>query len=131
MSLKVIKIHGMIESTTADTTLITADNSTVTVDITNSGYTLKVPYRFWATSVNLILWNELIEVETVISCVPIEENNQMKLEFDYVFIDGTTFETKIESVDGKLIWRGKILATTQTDLQNFTLNRTSSNIIKI
>jgi len=46
--------------------------------------------------------------------------------------EGASFETKVLDTDDKLLWRGKIYATSQTDLENYTLNpRNNNNIIRI
>jgi len=55
----------------------------------------------------------------------------MVLSFGYDFVDGETFEAKVTDLDDKLIWRGKILATNQNDLENYILHKNDNGIIKI
>jgi len=140
MSLKVIKINEIGDYLTVDTTNISVDNDIITVDTTlaaHQNYILRLPYRFFTYDVNLILWDEVKELETIIPLTVTKENGAMVLSFWFDFQDGQSFEVKVLSrgdgdADGKLIWRGKIYSTTQDDLENFKLHTTTqNNIIKI
>jgi len=56
----------------------------------------------------------------------------MLITFQHSFEDGETYEVKVTDTNSKLIWRGKILATIQTDLENYILHKVvDNNIIKI
>lgn len=135
MSLKVIHINGIGDDLTVDSTLISVDNTNITVDQTilnPQDHILKVPYRFFSSNIKLILWNEIKEVETILELTAIEVDGQIQITFQHDFEDGTTYEVKITDTDDKLIWRGKILATIQTDLENYILHKVEdNNIIKI
>jgi len=134
MSLKVIKINELGDYLTVDSTLISVDNDIITVDATQqsfTGYTLKLPYRFFTSSIKFILWNEIKEKQDILSLEVTEENGTMVLSFGYDFVDGETFEAKVTDLDDKLIWRGKILATNQNDLENYILHKDDNGIIKI
>lgn len=134
MSLKVIKINELGDYLTVDSTLISVDNDIITVDATQqsfTGYILKLPYRFFTNSIKFILWNEIKEKQDILSLEVTEENGTMVLSFGYDFVDGETFEAKVTDLDDKLIWRGKILATNQNDLENYILHKNDNGIIKI
>ena len=130
--LKVIKISGGIGDLTVDSTLITADSTLITADATEfyTSYELKIPYRFFNTDVNLYLFNEFTEEENNIQLTAVESDGYMILTFNYLFKNGETFEAKVTN-DDKLIWRGKIFATTQDNLQDFSLTRKDNNIIYV
>mgnify|MGYP003528875710 CR=1 FL=1 len=49
----------------------------------------------------------------------------------YDFVDSETLEAKVTDLDDKLIWREKILATNQNDLENYILHKNDNGIIKI
>lgn len=137
MGLKIIEISGTASGDylTVDSTLITVDSTLFTADMTinpDTTYTLKVPYRFFTDDINLVLWSEIKEEETIINLVPVKEDGLMVLEFYHPFINNETFEAKVTDLNDKLIWRGKLMATTQTDLENYILHVVdNNNIIKI
>lgn len=134
MSLKVIKIDELGEYLTVDTTNITVDNDIITVDATrvsSEENILKLPYRFFTTDIKFVLWNEIKETQDILLLEVTEENGLMVLSFNYEFNDGETFEAKVTDLDDKLIWRGKILATLQIDLENYILHKNDDGIIKI
>ena len=136
MSLKVIKIDEPLgESLSADTTLITADTTEYTADQTRSGqaneYQLSVIPRFYTEEVKLILLNEDTDT-TIVMEVPAEEiNGKLVVTFSMDFIDGNSFETTITDLSDTLMWRGKIYATLQDDLENFTLYPKTNNKIVV
>lgn len=139
MSIKVIHIASLPEGPfTVDTTLITADSTEYTSDQTlyfqpnSNDHVLTVIPRFYASDVKLYLWNELKSEETVLECVASETGGYLEIPFTYFLSEGDSIETKVTNFEDKLMWRGKIYATSQTDLENFTLNpKTNNNIIKI
>ena len=133
MSLKVIKINTVDGNLTVDTDIITVDNNLITVDATigSNNYQIKIPYRFFSSNIQLVLWNEVRELETKLDLEVTEQNGLMVVDFYYDFVDGETFEVKILDLTNKLIWRGKILATIQTDLENYILHKNDNGIIKI
>lgn len=131
--LKVIKINTIDGDLTADNTNITVDNTLITVDATIGGnnYQIKVPYRFFTQDIKLVLWNEIRELETILELEVNEDNGLMVVDFYFDFVDGETFEAKILDLNDKLIWRGRFLATIQTDLENYILHKKDNGIIKI
>lgn len=135
MSLKVIHINGIGDDLTVDSTLISVDDTNITVDQTilnPQDHILKVPYRFFTSNVKLVLWNEIKEVETILDLVVVETNGEMLITFQHDFEDGESYEVKVTDTNSKLIWRGKILSTIQTDLENYILHKVEdNNIIKI
>lgn len=135
MSLQVIKLDGINEYLTVDNDIITVDNDIITVDATLTGdqnHTIKVSYRIWASVVKLHLWNEIKEVETILEITVDSEPGIMVVNFQHDFFDGDSYEAKILNLDGDLIWRGKILATIQDDLQNYKLHKVvANNVYKI
>lgn len=134
MSLKVINIHNIGDYLTVDNTFISVDSENITADQTLASpeiYTLRVPYRFFSSDIKLILWNEIKETETILDLVVVEDNGLMIIDFHHDFEDGETYEVRITDLDDKLIWRGKILSTTQTDLENYILHKNDNGIIKI
>lgn len=135
MSLKVIHINGIGDDLTVDSTLISVDDTNITVDQTilnPQDHILKVPYRFFTSNVKLVLWNEIKEIETILDLVVVEADGQMLITFQHDFEDGESYEVKVTDINSKLIWRGKILSTIQTDLENYILHKVEdNNIIKI
>ena len=136
MSLKVIKINDFGEYLTVDNTNISVDNDIITVDATlttQENYILRLPYRFFSSNIDFVLWDEIKEEETILPLSVTKESGAMVLSFWFDFQDGQSFEAKVlSSGDGKLIWRGKLYSTTQQDLENFKLHKTTqNNIIKI
>lgn len=135
MSLKIIKIDTLSEFLTVDNNNISVDNTNISVDATLTGpvtYLLKIPYRFYTDEVKLKLWSEIKQIETIYEITPTEEDGLMVLEFFYDFEDNETFEVKVTDLTDKLIWRGKIMATTQDNLEDYILHKVvNNNIIKI
>lgn len=134
MSLKVIKINELGENLTVDSTLISVDSTLITVDMTAQFagiYTLRLPYRFFSSTIKMFLWNEIKETETILTLDVVEDGGIMVVEFFVEFEDGETFEVRITDLDEKLIWRGKILSTLQNDLENYILHKEDNGIIKI
>lgn len=135
MSLKVIKINGnFVDEFTIDSTLISVDSIDITVDesiLDLQEYTIKVPYRFFTSNIKLLLWNEIKQSETILNINVTENKGEMAIKFQHPFEDGETYEVKVTDTNNKLIWRGKILATIQDDLENYILHKVEDNIIKI
>ena len=137
MSLKIIEISGATggDYLTVDNNIITVDSNLYTADMTinpDPTYFLRVPYRFFASEVKLVMWSEIKQVETIYEIPAIQEDGIMVLEFYHQFIDNETFEVRVTDLTDKLMWRGKIMATTQTNLEDYILHKVvDNNIIKI
>jgi hypothetical protein len=132
----ILNIYPSITSSiTVDNTSINIDTTYITVDSENSAsivYTLKVIPREYKEEVVVNLYNELTSVNTIINCNTLNENNFMYVYINYEFQNDDLFETTITDVSGSLLWRGKVGATSQTDIQNYKLNvPDNNNIIKI
>lgn len=124
MPLSVIKIPELV-NLTVDNDNISVD-SEITVDsteITQSIHTINIGYRFWSDNVSLILYNEINEVSTTYELEVDSLPGIMVLNFYHQFYDGDSYEITVLSPDGKLIYRGKLLATEQDDLQNYRLHK--------
>ena len=137
MSLKIIEISGIPggDYLTVDNNIISVDSNLYTADMTvkpDTTYFLRIPYRFFTNEVKLVLWSEIKQVETILELPVVQQDGLMVLEFYHQFIDNETFEVKVTDLTDKLIWRGKIMATTQTDLEDYILHKVvDNNIIKI
>lgn len=138
MSIKVINIGGGIDGPlTVDSTEITVDSTLITADQTvnytteDNEHVLRVIPRAYETEVVLVMWDEMTSVETRIDCEAIVSGGFLEVPFTFYFKEGDSMETKLLDSNNNLIWRGKIYATSQTDLQNFTLNPSPNNIIRI
>lgn len=119
---------------TADSIDITADAISYTISTTASYYSLVVPYRVFYSDVYVYLKDELTLATYSIDTTATEyTNGTLGLSFSYDFQEGDSFEAAVRDRDNNiLLWRGKIYATEQEDLQNFKLNNPDDNgIIKI
>ena len=139
MSIKVITISDIpdgpltVDSTlyTVDSTLITADQ-TVTFQPNSNNHILRIIPRFYETNIKLSLWNELTSTQTGLTATAGITGGYLEIPFTYFLSEGDSIETEVTDTDDKLMWRGKLYATSQTDLENFTLNpKTNNNIIKL
>lgn len=125
---KVININNF-DGITCDSTMITCDSDIITVDATQSDlYEFKVPYRFFSDDVRFIIYDESNDIEIEMELQAVEVNNYMLFNFYFDFEDDKTYESKITDMSDKLIWRGKIYATLQTDLQNYSINKTEREV---
>lgn len=136
MSLKVINIDSVNQFLTVDNNIISVDSIEISVDATTleqQEHTIKIAYRKYASNINLVLWDELNEVETILPIIVGSEPGLMVITFSHLFKDGDSYEVKVlDQLDNTLVWRGKIFATVQTDLENYKLHKVvNNNIIKI
>lgn len=134
MSIKVIKINEPFGyDLRADSTLITVDSTEITADQTNTAppntYILSVIPRFYTDEIKLKLLNEDTEEMTEIELPAEQVNGKLNIEFTMDMKDGQSFETSVTDLSDKLMWRGKIYATLQEDLENFTLYPKTNNKI--
>ncbi len=137
MSIKLIQISDIPEGPlTVDSTLITVDSTLYTADqtITNSTNThsLTIIPRFYSDFVDMKFWNELTEVETTLTNIATTElEGYLTVSFVLEVSNSQNYEVTINDTTGKLMWRGKVYVTDQTDIQNFTMYpKDSNNIIK-
>jgi len=136
--MKILHINNNYNSQplTVDTSYITVDTSSITVDATVIGepstYSITITPREYPTDVKLILWNELLEQTNIQQCTVINSNGYMEIPFILSDIeDGTSFEVTVTDLSDKLLWRGKLYCTNQTNMQEFKMNvPNASKIIK-
>ena len=136
MSLKVINIDSINQFLTVDNNVISVDSIEISVDATTleqQEHTIKVSYRYYLPEIKLVLWDELNEVKTVLPITVVAEPGLMVITFSHLFKDGDSYEVKVlNPTNDDLVWRGKIFATVQTDLENYKLHKVvNNNIIKI
>ncbi len=125
---KIININGF-DSITCDSTIITVDSTVITVDMTmNGSYEFRVPYRFFSENIKFFIYDEFNKIESELECITTDDGGYMKFFFDFNFLNNKTYESRITDVDDKLIWRGKIFATDQTDLQNYKVNKNNRDV---
>lgn len=135
--MKIINISGNTSGLTVDTTLITVDTTLFTVDLTNTAntntFTINITPRFYVDEVNLRIKNEMTELVTNQVCTATTLNGIMYIDFELFNVkDGNSYEFEVSDTSDVLMWRGNVYATTQTDLQDFKLNRPNNrNIIKL
>ena len=117
----------------ADNTNITADNTDITADSTflneqTDTYSIYITPREYTETVDFELVNELTKERTFLEDLEVETINQlMRITFTKEGIkDNESFRAYVYSL-GDLLWRGKVFATTQTDLQNFKMNVPDGN----
>ncbi len=132
--MKVIKIVEVsVNSITADNTEITADNIYLTADITLNelpvdNYMICITPRDMVDVVKLILTNELTKEVINQTVSVINSNGKMYITFIVENLkDGTTFRAVVNKEDNSLLWRGKVYATNQENIQNFKMNVPSTN----
>lgn len=125
---KIIKISDF-DRLTVDSTLITVDNDIITVDATSGGdYEFSVPYRFFSEEVKFIIYDELNDIEYILQPTAQDLNNYMVFNFQFDFEAEKTYESRITDLNDKLIWRGKIFATEQDDLQNYSISKNEREV---
>lgn len=117
----------------ADNTNITADNTDITADSTflneqTDTYSIYITPREYTETVDFELVNELTKERTFLEDLEVETINQlMRITFTKEGIkDNESFRAYVYSL-GDLLWRGKVFATTQTDLQKFKMNVPDGN----
>lgn len=133
MSIKLVEIELIDQNLTADNTIITADTILFTADTTQvtATYELKVAPRFFTPNVIFTLWNEIREQKITFNLVPTQDRGYMVITYNHTFLEGESYEASITDTTGNLIWRGKLYSTSQTDIENFTFNLPSNNIIEL
>lgn len=117
----------------ADNTSITADNTDITADSTilvddNFTYSIYITPREYFDLVDFQLINELDKSVTLFEDLEVETVNQlMKITFTKEDIKNNTTYRAYVFKSGDLLWRGKVFATNQTDLQKFKMNLPDNN----
>lgn len=135
MSIKLVEIDLLDQNLTADNAVIKADTTLFSADTTQvtATYELRVAPRFFTTNVVFTLWNEIREERITFNLSATQDKGYMVISYNHTFLEGESYEASINDTSGKLIWRGKLYSTSQTDIENFTLNLpdNNNNIIEI
>lgn len=126
-------ILKLISGTTlsVDSTQITVDSTTLTVDLTTntfSGFSFIFSAREAVSECEMIFFNELKETtQTVIGqCSEYRGNLLVTFSLDDVE-ESDSFQVTINDINGKLLCREKAFATSQNDLENYTMNKVGPN----
>ena len=131
----IIKTSDFRKDLTVDTTDISVDTTLYTTDATilinEEGLSVKFVPRYFVQECELILRNELTDVIETRTLEMINDNGIAVLIFDGDIKDATSFEMTVNDLTGKLLYRGKAFATTQTDIQQYTMNKRVNNKIII
>jgi len=134
-----MKILKLISGTTlsVDNTFITVDSTSITVDATTnsfSGFSFVITSREFVAECEMVFYNELKDTTQTITGYGSDYRGLLKLDFALDEVEeNDSFQVTINKlITGELLWRGKAFATSQTDLENFSMTKPgSNNIIKI
>jgi hypothetical protein len=122
---------------TVDSTQITVDTTTITVDTTTnqfSGFSFVITSREFVEECEMIFYNELKDTTQTVIGYGSYFRGLLKLDFAIDEVEeNDSFQVTINKlITGELLWRGKAFATSQIDLENFTMTKPgTNNIIKI
>jgi hypothetical protein len=122
---------------TADSTVFTADSTELTADISNldvsNMYVFSIIPRYFVDTVSVLFINELTKEETTQICQATDNKGLMNILFQYELKDNDLLDVTVyNNLNNDLLWRGKIGATSQNDIQNFKMNvPNNDNIIII
>jgi len=86
-------------------------------------HTLKVVTRKIVSDPNLYIRYELKNLEDTFPLSAVDDSGYLKAEFAYDFKEGGSYELELYEADGKLLYRGKIYATDEADLENYKLTK--------
>jgi hypothetical protein len=135
--MKIIKLSSSANTITVDTTFYDVDNSELTVDSTSGDtavYNMLITPREFVEECNLIFYNELTDLTQTVSGSCAEYLSSVAVSFSLPIIkENDSFQvTATKLVTNELLWRGKAFATSQTDLENFSMTKPNiNNIIRI
>lgn len=114
---------------------ITFDSTEITWDQTfgeSFGYKMVIQPRFYTSQFKIELKREVRdEIFEIVNPFSIFYNGDMTILFDHDFEEGQNYEIKVIDSLGRLMWRGKGYATSQNDLENYTLNPKNNGKIVI
>lgn len=129
----IIKMNNGLDPITVDSTQITVDDTSITVDNNVSGfggdgYRIQFIPRYYVENINVWLRNELNNEELSQTVTMTNLNGLCECILNIPNLeDNTTFEIVINDTDDNLLFRGKVFATTQDDLENYKLNVPNQN----
>lgn len=134
--MKIINVNNFYETPlTVDSTLYTADSTELTADMVSlqtDKLFIKVIPRQFPTEVIIQFYNELKQTRVSENCFVVNENGYMTIPFNYkTFEEGDSFEIKVTTTDGVLLYRDKAEVHMTDDLQNYKLiQKDANNVIK-
>lgn len=125
--MKIIQISDFVDiSITADSLQATADSLVITADSNSSQlvstYYIDITPRFFSTEVIATFTNELTSTITTLNCSAIKVGNYLRVSFLLDVDNSDSFSVSITDVPGTLMWRGKLFATNQEDIQQYKMN---------
>ena len=134
--MKIINVDDIgFLSFTVDTTIISVDNTNITVDMTTGGTSslfMEIIPSEYPAEAYMDFWNELTQVTTRTSTPTTIFNGKMRIYYsDFGFNDGDNYEITVRKTDETIIYRTKAYVTTSDDLQNYKLSTTTNNVIQI
>lgn len=134
--MKIINVDDIgFLSFTVDTTIISVDNTHITVDMTTGGTSslfMEIIPSEYPAEAYMDFWNELTQVTTRTSTPTTIFNGKMRIYYsDFGFNDGDNYEITVRKTDETIIYRTKAYVTTSDDLQNYKLSTTTNNVIQI
>jgi LEA14-like dessication related protein len=132
--MKLIKLNNPENfPLTVDNTSITVDDTNITVDLSESNNTFKIVLlpRKTVTNSVLKLENELTKVKHNLETNNLIVNGYLHVYFTLEgIVDKSSFNATLESLEGELLWRGKLFATTSENIQEYSMNtKTTTNKI--
>lgn len=132
-----MKILNLIPSSgaslTVDSTLITVDSTTITVDNASNvvtEFSFVISARDTVTECDMIFFNELTETTQTISGACSDYRGFLSIDFTLENVEeNNSYQVTINDLSGNLLWRGKAFATSQSDLENFSMTKPGPNNI--
>ena len=90
----------------------------------NTTHTLTLIPRYYVCgTVDLYLYNESTQFETIVDNLYLLENGYLTISFDFTFLESDKYQYKLVS-DSEIIYRGSIFATSQEVDNYLTDNNT-------
>lgn len=134
--MKIINVEDIgFLSFTVDTTIISVDNTNITVDMTTGGTSslfMEIIPSEYPAEAYIDFWNELTQATIRTTTPTTIYNGKMRIYYSNLgFNDGDNYEITVRKTDETIIYRTKAYVTTSDDLQNYKLSTTTNNVIQI
>ena len=78
--------------------------------------------RFDAPTVSIEIRDEETDTSETLTISAIYDNGYMTVEIEYPFKEAGNYTYEVSDLSERLMYRGKIFSTAQTDLQNYRTN---------
>lgn len=132
--MNVINLNTGLQTLTVDSTIITVDSTLITVDasyVEGDGlFSILITPRKFFPRMKLRLLNELTEKETIQECDAIKIKGLTRIFFSIDKAkEADSFEASVYDLNSNLLWRGKIFATAQENLQEYKMDKPNNNNI--